>query len=82
MRQKIKMAAFRGIDVRTLAEFKAKAVEEGLPVGKALNHAMEFWVHAHRKKPKMSMAKFKPFRWQKGAERLSEQVDEIVYGGD
>lgn len=35
-----------------------------------------------RKKPKKSLLDYKPTNWGKGTERVSEQIDKILYGND
>ena len=80
---KSKMLAVRDVDPEIFQEFKSETVKEGLTIGKALNQAMEFWMSGSKKKPKMSIAEFKPSKpWPKGTERLSEEIDKVLYGGE
>jgi hypothetical protein len=79
---KSKVFTVRDVDPEVVMEFKAAAVKEGLPMGKALTQAMEVWRNLPRRKPKRSMAAFKPFKGPKGTERLSEEIDKVLYGGD
>ena len=69
----------RDVDKKIFREFKAEATREGFKVGGALSLAMQLWLQKSRK-PKMSLLDFKPTNWGKGTERLSEEVDKILYG--
>ena len=71
--------SIRGVNEDIFKEFKAKAVEDGMTVGQALNLAMENW--AWKSGKKRSILDFKPTNWGKGTERTSEEIDEILYGG-
>ncbi|HLD33459.1 MAG TPA: hypothetical protein VJB66_01950 [Candidatus Nanoarchaeia archaeon] len=70
--------SIKNINKNTFREFKAEAIREGLTVGQALTSAMELWLT--KTDTKLSFMNFKPSDWGKGTERLSEQIDEILYG--
>ena len=68
----------RAVDERIFRQFKADAVQRGLPLGKALTVAMNQWITEG--KGKKSILDFKPERWGKGSEHLSRDTDKILYG--
>jgi len=68
----------RDVDESTFRKFKAWAAEEDIPVGKALNLAMTLCMQKGRKKAKLT--DFKPMSFGKGTEKLSEEIDKVVYG--
>ncbi len=68
----------REVDEQVFREFKSEATKQGLTIGSALTLAMEkFRTNLQKKKKFTSL---KPISWGKGTERLSEQIDEILYG--
>jgi hypothetical protein len=69
----------RGVDEKIFKEFKAEAVREGKKIGEALNEAMRVWLMRKRAK-KLKLLDLKPFDWGEGTERLSVEVDQIIYG--
>ncbi len=70
----------REVNQNTFREFKAEAAARGMTIGTALTLAMEkFKYDLKRKRPKFTSL-VKPVNWGKGTERLSEQVDEVMYG--
>jgi hypothetical protein len=68
----------RDVDEKIFRKFKAKATEEGMPVGKALNMVMDQWVWKNEKRAKLT--DFKPINMGKNARKLSEEIDKVVYG--
>ena len=68
----------RDVDERVFKKFKAWAAEEDVPIGKALTMAMDQFMSKRDKKTKLT--DFKPFDLGKGSERLSEEIDEVLYG--
>lgn len=69
----------RDVDAGAYKEFKADAIRNGLTLGGALTLAMEkFRSELTKKRSKLS--DFKPVDWGKGTERVSEEVDAILYG--
>ncbi len=69
----------KNVDEKVFREFKAEAVMEGFNVGKALNLAMSMWLWKSAK-PKRSLLELKPVSFGKGTEKLSEEMDKILYG--
>ena len=71
----------RDVDQEVFREFKAEAVKRGLTMGSALTLAMEkFKVELTKKKQKFTT--LKPVSWGRGTERVSEEVDKILYSGE
>ncbi len=68
----------RDVDDRVFKKFKAWAAEEDVPIGKAITLAMDTWLE--RKEKRTKLTDFKPFNFGKGAEKLSEEIDKVVYG--
>ncbi|MBI2583150.1 MAG: hypothetical protein HYW25_00650 [Candidatus Aenigmarchaeota archaeon] len=69
----------RNVAKKTFKEFKARTVEEGVPVGTALTLAMEEWLERRNTKRKKYL-ELKPWDWGTGTERTSKDIDKIVYG--
>ena len=69
----------RDVDEKTFLAFKAEAVRESLPVGKALTLAMHTWLQ-QQEKPLKNLLSLKPINWGKGTERASEEIDRTLYG--
>ncbi len=68
----------REVDPKVFQEFKAEATRFGLTIGTALTLAMEkFKAELQRKKGRFTA--LRPMPWGKGTERLSEEVDAILY---
>ncbi|MBI5803991.1 hypothetical protein HY450_01985 [Candidatus Pacearchaeota archaeon] len=73
--------AVRDVDEETFRKFKAASVRERLKLGVALSIAMKNWLEEKiGQKSKIKFPKVKPFSFGPGNERLSEEVDEILYG--
>ena len=70
----------RDLDESVYRRFKAKAVEEGLKIGEAMTQAMELWIRQRSMKPRGSLLDIKPFSWGKGTEKVSIEIDQILYG--
>lgn len=71
--------SIKNVEGEVFREFKAESVREGLEIGKSLTLAMKLWIDMHQRKPKMSFLDMKPRNWGKGTERLSEEIDKILY---
>lgn len=69
----------RDVDQEVFREFKAEAIKQGLTLGSALTIVMEKFRKELGKK-KLNFTSLKPVPWGKGTERVSEQVDQILYG--
>ncbi|MBS7626588.1 hypothetical protein KEJ51_06085 [Candidatus Bathyarchaeota archaeon] len=70
----------RNLDEAVFKRFKARAVEEGMKLGEAVTQAMEVWIKQRAIKRKASLLEIKPFNWGKGRERVSIEIDQILYG--
>ena len=75
----------RDVNPRFWRELKVEAVKEGLTIGKALNLALERWLHEYKnKRSKIKTKSFwdlKPFKYEgEDAGKLSVKVDEVLYG--
>ena len=75
----------RDVNPRFWRELKVEAVKEGLTIGKALNLALERWLHEYKnKRSKIRTKSFwdlKPFKYEgEDAGKLSVKVDEVLYG--
>ena len=73
---------FRNVDIRILQDFKAEAVRENKTFGTALAEALAVWLQHKRiaKKKKLMLSDLEPMDFGPGTERLSERVDQEVYG--
>jgi hypothetical protein len=69
----------RDVDERVFREFKAEAVKRGMTLGSALTLAMEKFKSSLAGK-RAKLTAYKPVAWGKGTERVSEEVDAILYG--
>ena len=78
----------RNITVRSVnpalwRELKAEAAREGMNTGDAINHAIEKWLNEMKRKGGKARKSFwdvRPIKLGGKAERLSEEVDETIYG--
>ena len=68
------------VDEKTFHELKAEAARRKMNVGTALTLAIHYWLSS--KKPKKDFVDWKPTSWGAGTERLSEQIDEVIYGDE
>lgn len=71
--------SIKGIDKKTYKVFKVKCKKEGLKVGQALTLAMQQWLNSEKRKPRLSFLNFKPTKGKRGTERLSEEIDKVLY---
>jgi len=70
----------REVDEEIFRKFRAKAVEEKLNLGDALNLAMKKWLaEEKKKKDPRNLLKVKPFNFGPGNEKLSEEIDKVLY---
>ena len=71
----------RNLDAKLYRRLRARAVREGKTVGATLNEAMRaFLVASPRPAKSGSIFDLQPFDFGPGNERLSEQIDEVLYG--
>ncbi len=68
----------REVNPQIFREFKADAIKNGLTLGSALTLAMQNFHSELQKKHRFTS--LKPIPWGKGMERVSEEVDAILYG--
>ena len=71
----------RNVDEQMYRQLKAKAALQGKTVGEALNEAIRAWIEGPAASPRNgSLRDLQPQPWRRGSERVSEQIDRIVYG--
>ncbi len=73
----------RNLDEEVYRELKARAARSGRTIGEAVNEAVRFYLavpspHGRRG----SLFDLEPEAYPQGSERLSEEIDEVVYGID
>ena len=67
------------VDEKAFQELKAQAAKNKMTVGAALTLAIETWLSS-TKRAKADLAELKAVSWGQGTERLSEKIDEALYG--
>lgn len=78
----------REVDEEIFKKFRARAIEKKLRLGNAITLAMQKWLEDKKQKDKeklkgvKELLKVKPFDFGLGNERLSTQIDEILYGSE
>lgn len=71
----------RNLDGRAYRSLKARAALAGKTIGEALNEAMRAYLARPDLLPgRGSLRDLKPESYPAGTERLSEEIDAIVYG--
>lgn len=79
----------REVDEEVFRKFRAKTVEEKMKLGYALSLAMKLWIEKEKKKEEnkenelkgvKQLLKVKPFNFGPGTEKLSSEIDKILYG--
>ena len=68
------------VDKDIFKEFKVETRRLSISTGLALTLAMKLWLDQRKNKVKKSLLDFKPQKWGKCTERISEEIDEILYG--
>ncbi len=71
----------RNLDERIYRQLRAKAALEGKTVGEALNEAIRAWLGPGAFNRTGTLRDLRPHSWGSGKERVSEQIDRIVYRG-
>ncbi|MBI1734176.1 MAG: hypothetical protein HYR51_03285 [Candidatus Rokubacteria bacterium] len=72
----------RNLDEGAYRELKARAALTGRPIGELMTEAIRVYLGTAATLPKRtSLRDWRPEAYPKGNERLSEQIDTIVYGG-
>jgi plasmid stability protein len=71
----------RNLDATAYRRLKARAALEGKTIGQMVNEAIEALLAQPVPRQKTrSLAELKPISFPPGNERLSEEIDSIVYG--
>lgn len=72
----------RNLDDELYRRLKARAALQGKTVGEAMNDAMRRYLASReeREGEPPSLGDLKPVSYGDGSERLSEEVDPVVYG--
>jgi hypothetical protein len=70
----------RNLDEQAYRSLRARAVLEGRPVGQLINEAIRLYLARPVKAGKVSLRDLRPEPYPEGNERLSENIDAIVYG--
>lgn len=75
-------ATIRNIDGKLYLELKARAAREGRTIGAVLNDAIRSYLGGTRRgRRKTRFLDLEPVDFGPGNERLSEEIDEVVYRG-
>ncbi|HET6629302.1 MAG TPA: hypothetical protein VFG91_05985 [Woeseiaceae bacterium] len=71
----------RNLDPEIYRELKARAASEGKTLGDAVNEAMRVYLaRPGQARKRGSLRDLQPEPWAEGSERVSEEIDCIVYG--
>ncbi len=71
----------RNLDEHAYRRLKARAALAGKTIGEVVNEAIRAYLARPGPETKGgSLRRLRPFAYPEGTERLSEQIDEIVYG--
>lgn len=71
----------RNLDPETYRELKARAASEGKTLGEAVNEAMQIYLaRPDQTRKRGSLRDLTPEEYPGKSERLSEEIDRIVYG--
>ena len=71
----------RNLDPKAYRALRARAAFDGVTVGDAVSEAIRAWLARPELPPRDgSLRDLAPHAFPKGTERLSEQVDAVVYG--
>lgn len=75
-------STIRNLDEKAYRALKARAALLGITVGEAVNAAIRAFLTRPESQPKRgSLRDLAPEPYPRGNERLSEEIDDIVYGG-
>ena len=70
----------REVDKEIFHKFRTKALERKIKLGNAMNFAMKIWIENQEKENKNRNTKLlEPFSFGKGTEKLSREIDKILY---
>ena len=71
----------RNLDERTYRDLKAWAVREGMTIGQAVNEAIRAYLAGpSARRGTRSLEELRSEPYPEGNERLSEEIDAVVYG--
>jgi plasmid stability protein len=71
----------RNLDPRAYRALKARAALLGKTVGEAVNEAIRAYLARPESQPRRgSLRDIEPIAYPAGLERLSEEIDDVVYG--
>ena len=70
----------RNLDERVYRRIRARALAAGKTVGEAVNEAMRAWLARPDVEKTASLRDLAPRPFPDGSERLSEEIDDVVYG--
>jgi plasmid stability protein len=73
-------ATIRNLDEDAYRQLKARATLDGKSVGEAMTEAIRVYLAQARRRKTRSILDMKIRDLGPGTERLSEEIDEIVYG--
>jgi len=74
-------STIRNLDEQAYRELKARAALAGKTVGEMVNEAVRCYLARPELLPKRgSLSDLTPERYPKGSERLSEEIDAVIYG--
>jgi hypothetical protein len=51
-----------------------------MKLGQALTQAMDMWIRHNTDKRELSLLSLETFDWGKGTEKISVEIDKIIYG--
>jgi len=71
--------SIRDVNKDVFNEFKSLTVKKKMKLGQALTMAMSEWLNEEMEVPKKSLLELKPFKWGRGTEKTSKEIDKIVY---
>ena len=70
----------REVDKKIFHKFRTKALEKKMKLGNAITFAMKIWIEDQdRINKKNQAALLKPFSFGNGTEKLSTEIDGILY---
>ena len=78
-RMKTTQITVKEVNEKAFQELKATAIKGKMTVWTALTLAIENWLSSLKEK-KGIFSELKPRNWGHGTERLSEEIDKIIYG--
>ena len=74
------VVTLRNIDAGLFRAFKAKAASQGRTIGDMLNDVLREVLIERDTRAQISLGDLKPIRFAAGNERLSDEIDEVLYG--